>query len=217
MVIKIIFVSLKTENQLKMKKSLLFLIFIVFLSLNIKSQNQPNNQKLSIVITENGDTLPVVILPYVYITENRIFKSKHEQKKWTRLNYDVSVVYPYVKFATRKLRECELKSKGLSRQEQKVMFKSVEKEIIREFEDDIRRMSLNQGRILIKLIDRNTGNSSYELIKEIRGSLQAFMWQSVAKLFKTNLKEEYNPNNNSEDKMIEDIIETIEFQGYVSR
>jgi hypothetical protein len=85
-----------------------------------------------------------------------------------------------------------------------------EEELKAEFEDDIRNMTLNQGRILIKLIDRETGNSSYDLVKDLRGTFQAFFWQSIARIFSTNLKESFNPNANKEDKMIEDIIETIE-------
>ena len=86
----------------------------------------------------------------------------------------------------------------------------------REFEGDIRNMTLNQGRILIKLIDRETGNSSYGLVKELRGSFQAFFWQSLARVFSTNLKEKFNPYTNPEDKMIEDIIGSIEDGSFVN-
>jgi hypothetical protein len=83
-------------------------------------------------------------------------------------------------------------------------------EIKNEFEKDIRGFTLNQGRILLKLIDRETGNSSFALVKDLRGNFQAFFWQSVARIFSVNLKSEYDPLNNSEDKLIEEIVISIE-------
>jgi hypothetical protein len=99
---------------------------------------------------------------------------------------------------------------GKSEREQKRLMEKAEDEIKSEFEKDVRDMTLNQGRILIKLIDRETGNTSYNLVKDLRGTFQAFFWQSLARIFKTNLKESYNPAANTEDKMIEDIIQSIE-------
>jgi len=105
---------------------------------------------------------------------------------------------------------------GKPESEQKRLLKRAEAELKKEFEGDIRNMTLNQGRILIKLIDRETGNSSYGLVKELRGSFQAFFWQSLARVFSTNLKETFNPFTNPEDKMIEDIIGSIEDGSFVN-
>jgi len=78
----------------------------------------------------------------------------------------------------------------------------------RQFESDLKNLSISQGRILIKLIDRETGNTSYELVKDLRGGFQAFMWQSLARLFGSNLKDQYDAQN--EDQLIESIILQIE-------
>ncbi|MCB0819207.1 MAG: DUF4294 domain-containing protein [Bacteroidetes bacterium] len=166
--------------------------------------------KLSFVITESGDTLPVVNLTYVTISEERTFANKREARKWSRLKRDVAKVYPYSKLAGKKLKHYNDLMQGKSEKEQKKLMEQAEEDLKAEFEDDIRNMTLNQGRILIKLIDRETGNSSYALVKDLRGTFQAFFWQSIARIFSTNLKESYNPHTNKEDKMIEDIIETIE-------
>ena len=185
-------------------------------TIKLSQQPEPVGYKVSYIITESGDTLPVVNLTSVVISEERSFSSKREARKWSRLKRDVAKVYPYSKLAGKKLRHYNDLMVGKSEKEQKRLMKKAEDEIKEEFEDDIRNMTLNQGRILIKLIDRETGNSSYELVKDLRGTFQAFFWQSVARIFKANLKSSYNPLANSEDKMIEDIIETIENGTFVN-
>jgi len=171
---------------------------------------KPVGYKLSFIITETGDTLPVVNLTYVTITEQRTFSSKREARQWSRLKRDVAKVYPYSKLAGKKLKHYNELMQGKTEKEQKRLMEQAEEELKAEFEDDIRNMTLNQGRILIKLIDRETGNNSYNLVKDLRGTFQAFFWQSIARIFSTNLKESFNPLANKEDKMIEDIIESIE-------
>jgi histone acetyltransferase (RNA polymerase elongator complex component) len=86
--------------------------------------------------------------------------------------------------------------------------KNVEKEIFSDYEDDIRDMTITQGRLLIKLIDRETQNTSYDLIREYRGKFSAAFWQGIARIFGTNLKEEYDAYGN--DVMIELIIYEID-------
>ena len=177
---------------------------------------KPTGFKLYFIITENGDTLPIVTLHPVSISENRTFANKREERKWSRLKRDVAKVYPYSKIAGKKLKTYNDMMVGKPESEQKKLLKRAESELKNEFEGDIRNMTLNQGRILIKLIDRETGNSSYGLVKELRGSFQAFFWQSLARVFSTNLKETFNPYTNPEDKMIEDIIGSIEDGSFVN-
>jgi hypothetical protein len=86
--------------------------------------------------------------------------------------------------------------------------KVVEKELKAEFEEPLKDLSMTQGKILLKLIDRETGNTSYELVKDLRGGFQAFMWQSIARIFGSNMKSEYDPTG--EDIMIERAIKLIE-------
>jgi hypothetical protein len=185
-------------------------------TLPLSQKPEPIGYKLSFIITESGDTLPIVNLTSVTISEERSFASKREARKWSRLKRDVAKVYPYSKLAGKKLKFYNDLMEGKSEREQKRLMSKAEDELKEEFEDDIRNMTLNQGRILIKLIDRETGNSSYDLVKDLRGTFQAFFWQSIARIFKTNLKSSFNPAANSEDKMIEDIIETIENGTFVN-
>lgn len=158
----------------------------------------------------DGDTVPTVNLREITISDERTFKTEREARKWSRLKRDVSKVYPYAHLAGKRMEEYSKLMENMTEREQKLMFKKVEKEIKTEFEKDIRGFTLNQGRILLKLIDRETGNSSFALVKDLRGNFQAFFWQSVARIFSVNLKSEYDPLNNSEDKLIEEIVISIE-------
>lgn len=182
----------------------------------LSEQPEPVGFKVSYYINAQGDTVLVINLHPVNVSEKRTFSSKREERKWSRLKRDVAKVYPYSKIAGKKLKEYNDKMKGLTPAQQKKMMRQAEKELVEEFEDDLRNMTLNQGRILIKLIDRETGNTSYTLVKELRGTFQAFFWQSLARIFSVNLKTPYNPQGNPEDRMIEDIIISIEDGTFVN-
>ncbi len=182
----------------------------------IEEQPAPTGFKVYFIISDAGDTIPTVTLEPLTVSETRVFASKREERKWSRLKRDVAKVYPYSKLAGKKLKEYNEQLTGKPEKEQKRILKLAENDIKGEFEDDIRDMTLNQGRILIKLIDRETGNTSYGLVKDLRGSFQAVFWQSVARIFRTNLKSAYDPNANSEDRMIEDIIISIEDGTFVN-
>jgi len=88
------------------------------------------------------------------------------------------------------------------------LLKECERKLIAEFESDIKNLTYSQGQILLKLIDRESGKTSYEILKQFRGSTTAFMWQSVARLFGNNLKSEYDPEK--DDKQIESIVCLLE-------
>jgi len=175
----------------------------------LDGENEIAGYKVTYLIID-GDTVPVMNIRTFEIKGVRIFSSKREERKWSRLKRDVAKVYPYAKIAGKKLDEYNTKMIGMSERDQKRMLEKAEEEIKKEFEKDIRNMTLNQGRILIKLVDRETGKTSFKLVKELRGAFQAFFWQSLARFFGTDLKSDYNPMANQEDRMIEDIIISIE-------
>jgi len=95
-----------------------------------------------------------------------------------------------------------------SDKQRKDYVKQVEKELMAEFEDDLRNLTITQGHLLIKLIDRETGNTSYDLLKEFRGSLSAIFWQAIARLFGYNLKSTFDKE--VEDKLIDQILVLID-------
>jgi hypothetical protein len=157
----------------------------------------------------NGDTLPFINLREFSIYEPRTFKNPKEAEKFDRLKRDVKKAYPYAKIAGEKFKMYNDKLLTIkTEKERKIYVKEVEKQMKAEFENDLRNLTMRQGRILIKLVDRETGSSSYELVKEIKGGFSAFMWQSVARVFGSNLKDTYDAQG--DDKLIEEIVQMIE-------
>lgn len=149
------------------------------------------------------------LLPTVTIEEKMPSATRRKYEQWTRLKYNVKKVYPYAILASAKLKEYEMVLRTLqTEQEKKSYMKKAEDDLQSQFGPELKKLSFNQGKILIKLIDRETNSTSYELVKQLRGNFSAFMWQSLAIVFGSNLKSEYDPNG--EDKLIEIAIKQIE-------
>ncbi len=144
----------------------------------------------------------VVILPPIK------FKNKKQKKKYNRLAYNIKKVYPYAVEIRNTYAEVEANVGAFeTKRERRKYVKIKEKELRDEFEKDLVNLTFYQGRLLIKLVDRETGSTTYEVVKEFKGGMNAFFWQSVAVVFGANLKSQYDTE---EDKMIEDIIVRIE-------
>jgi hypothetical protein len=157
----------------------------------------------------NGDTLPMVDVNSVVVMPSVSFDSRREMMKYQKLVYNVRIVYPYAKMAAAKLREYQHAFDTIrSERKRRAFIKQAEKDLEAEFGETIKNMTFSQGKILIKLIDRETGNSSFTIVKELRGGLTAFVWQTMAKLFGYDLKTEYDPTG--EDQAIERIVTMIE-------
>ena len=140
------------------------------------------------------------------------FKSTEEKKKFKKLERDVIKVYPYALLVGRLLGEYSdvLDSlEGLSyfkrTGKKKKIFKSIEKQLISKYGNRVRKLTKKQGRILIRLIDRETNSTSYQIIKDFKNIFSAGFWQLTARFFGHNLKSKYNPDK-GEDKLIEHII-----------
>lgn len=160
-------------------------------------------------IEANGDTLPHVQLEAVRVFPRPKFENKKQERRYYRLERKVKKVYPYAQKAAQLLEKYE--DEYLAAQtdkERKKYLKQVEKELFDRYGEELKKLSISEGRILIKLIDRETGHTSYELIKDLKGGLVAFFWQGVARIFGNDLKEEYDPV--IEDILIEQIIIRIE-------
>nr|MDQ3049185.1 DUF4294 domain-containing protein [Bacteroidota bacterium] len=118
-------------------------------------------------------------------------------------------VYPYAILAAAKLKEYDrILSQIEDVKEREKYMKIAEKQLKKEFGEELKKLSVNQGRILIKLIDRETGKTTYDVVKDMRGSFSAFMWQGVALMFNSSLKSDYD--GTGEDKAIEAAIVMIE-------
>jgi hypothetical protein len=160
----------------------------------------------------NNELIPWVVIPEIVITDTRIFKSPEERAKFNRLRYNVLKVLPYAMYARRKYAELQSQlSLVKSRKEKRVLIKAFESEIKDMFNREVKNLTITQGGILIKLIDRETGTSSYDLLKDMKGGITAFFYQSVARIFGNNLKNTYDPQ---EDRDIEAIIQSSGYYSY---
>jgi len=166
-----------------------------------------NSNKLPYII-EGQDTVPVVNLPPVNITD---FGPKYmnDLQAYYRLRFNVIKVYPYAKLAAAKINELnDQLTKLPNDKERKRYTKEFEKQLRADFTKQIENLSVNQCKIFIKLIDRETGHTSFELIKEVKGSFNAFIFQTAARIFGHNLKNTYDAQG--DDKVVESIIQQIE-------
>jgi hypothetical protein len=160
-------------------------------------------------LIEENDTLIHVPLRAIIIRPPYKFKSRRQKRRYSRLVLYVKKVYPYSQIVSEQLKDINEDLEQYKTKKQKSFYlKQKEKALKKEFEGKLRKLTFTQGKILIKLIDRETGNTTYEIVKELKGSLSAFFWQSVARLFGSNLKMEYDAKG--DDRMIEDIVIRIE-------
>ncbi len=192
-----------------MKKT--FTILLI-LSLIIKfGYAQKINGIVAFANIVDNDTVPVMELSEVRILSPIVFKSEKEEKKFRKLVFQVKKVYPYAKIVEKNIKECNaLLVNASTERERRIIMKNKEKEIKTEYKDDILKLRYTEGMILLKLIDRQTKNTSYELIEDYRGEVRAVFWQTIARIFKANLKSGYDPIHNKKDKNIEAIVIMIE-------
>ena len=188
--------------------SFIFVTAIVFDMFSQEPVKVKEGYRLPYII-EGVDTIPVVNLQVVSISDSASPEYLKNLQAYYRLRFNVIKVYPYARLAAVKINEMNGKmEKMASKRDKKRYRKDVEELVRKDFEDQIKKMSINQGNVLIKLLDRETGHTSYELIKDLKGSLNAFFAQGVAKLFGHDLKNEYDPEG--EDKAIENVVKQIE-------
>lgn len=152
-----------------------------------------------------GDTVPLIRLRPIVVFNKPFLKNKRARRQYDRLVRAFKLVYPIALAAKHKMYAMEDSLLALpTRKQQKAYIKGIEKELKKEYTPVLKRMSLYQGRVLLKLIDRETGNTSYELVKEFRGGFSAFFWQGVARIFGANLKTEYHAEG--EDQVLEQLV-----------
>lgn len=175
-----------------------------------KAKADTSSPKSGQYVLLDGDTLYVSVLHTVTISSLRVFKKQGDQKKYNRLVYNVRKVYPYAHRAGVMLREEEAKMTGLDRGDRRSHMKKVEKRLEHEFGPELKALNFTQGRILLKLIDRETGHTSYELVDDLRGSFRAWFYDGIAGLFGYDLKSEYDPHDHLEDRYIEEVVRMIE-------
>jgi Domain of unknown function (DUF4294) len=171
-----------------------------------------------------------VLVPAIFY-QNEIINYKEEQmvwisklspeklakfiEEWNRLRNAVYVTYPYARIAGATINDINKNLAGVSgKKERKTIIKSREKELKKEFTDPLSNLSVYQGKILMKLINRQTGNNCYEIIKEYKGGVNARLYQTVAWFVGGNLKQDWDTKENKMDRQIENIVKEIDGTWY---
>lgn len=185
-----------------------FIILITLLSFSAFSQQEKGQNTVCDAIIQDGDTIAVINLDNAVVSSSPRWNKKY-QARYNHLEPKVVKVYPYAQAAGELMRQYDAELDHISgEKERREFIKRCENEMKSQFEGDLVKMTASEGIILIKLIDRETGDTSYELIQELKGGFNAFMWQGLARLFGHNLKDQYD--SEGDDFIIEQICERIE-------
>ena len=188
-----------------MAKRLYILLFLVFLSVSAMGQfRRERSYWHQEWVVENGDSVAVF-----HITPVRKYARKPDMRRYARLVRAVKRVYPIAEEARVLMRTMESELLALpNKKQQKMYIKGIEKRLVREYTSVLKKMTIYDGSVLLKLIDRQVDDTAFDIIKEFRGGFEAGLWQALAKMFGNNLKTDYDPDN--DDMLLEQIVNLYE-------
>lgn len=186
----------------------IFILFPVFLFAQVNEVEQDSTEVTYLII--EGDSIPrtSIDLDEVMLLHKLKFDSKKDRVRYLILRRKTIKVYPYAKMAADRLDSLTRHLAILTKKRDKKRYtKRIQKYIEGEFSDELKKMSRTEGQILIKLIHRQTGTTAFDLIKELRSGWRAFWYNTTASMFDISLKREFDPVNEKEDYLIEDILQ----------
>lgn len=162
------------------------------------SNRKVNGEIMTILITEVGDTLLLADdLDAVSITSPRAFKTKEERRKYYKYKRYALKVYPYAVTAIKIFRQLEVATATMKRRERRKYVKKLQREYEEEFKEPLKKLTKTQGKILIKMIEKELDDNFYDLLKGLRGGLNARFWQTAGKFYGYNLKDGYTQGEDS--------------------
>jgi len=189
-----------------------FILIVCAASFTAKAQNGHgiyDTIKVGACIEANGDTIPCSWIPGAEVSTKLYGKWKKKYAEWTRLRNAVYVTYPYAIEASKVMNEINAQLNGVTdKSKRKSIIKAREKELKTKFADKLTQLSVYQGNVLMKLIYRQTGNNCYNIIEEYKGSFSAGFWQTLALVFGSNLRQNYDPAG--KDEVMELIVLDVE-------
>ena len=195
---------------MKIKKVLLVLFLLIVAQHTVSAQSRfgANDTLVRSAVVYEGDTIEARVLPGVYVYS--YFRNQSQREKWTRLRNAVYVTYPYARKAAVVFNDINQHISGSTdRAFIRKYINGREKELKKEFTDPLTNLSVYQGKILMKLINRETnGNNCYDILKELKGGFTARFWQTVAFFFGSNLKQPYDAKGN--DAEIERFVKEVQ-------
>lgn len=185
------------------------LLFIGSICQAQKLKNNPVPEGVQRAYLEGNDTVPVVNLRDVYVYPQIKFKNKRQQEKYSKLVRDVKRTLPYAKMVYETLIETYEYMETLPDDKaRQAHLKRMEKELFAQYKPELKKLTFSQGKLLIKLIDRECNQSSYNLLKAYLGSFRAGFWNLFAGMFGASLKTEYDPDG--KDAMTERVVVLVE-------
>lgn len=190
-------------------------VFIIVLLMGawLAEAQENDSSELNMGYVQDGDTIIFKNIKEIPVFPDREFKNKREYRRYTRYIQKVKKVYPLAVEARELLKEYEPEYNALeTRKEQRKLMKHLEKELLDKHKNELKKWSISDGRILLKLINRETERTPYSLIKDFRGGFSATFWQGIARLFRNDLKAGYDPDE--EDQVLEEIVTLIELGYY---
>ena len=192
--------------MIKIVKYILPLLLLAVYSNKLTAQKgMYDTLRVEAFITQEGDTIASAWLPTVEVKSIMTAQAKKQWQEWTRLRNAVYVTYPYALRASMVINDVNSQLRNVTdEKKRKEIIKLREKDLKRDFGDKVTNLSIYQGKVLMKLIKRETGNNCYDLIKEYKGGFNAGFWQTVAYLFSSSLKQQYDPKG--EDQQIEQFV-----------
>ena len=202
--------------EVKFNFKIVLVLFMLIMSTSLFSQVE--RDKDSILLTERyiifeGDTL-LIELNEVLLLKKLKFKTRYDRRYYYWFRKKTLKAYPYAKLAAERLDVLnERLEKIKSKRRKRKYTKRIQKYLEGELTQQLKKLTRTEGRILIKLVHRQTGDTSFDLIKNLRSGWKAFWYNTTASLFKLSLKEEYDPINNKEDYLIEDILQRAFIDG----
>ena len=190
------------------RKAILFIIIMIPGIAGVRAQGI-DTTRVGVGYVIGDDTVIHREIREIWVYPRREFRNARMERQYHRLIQRVKKVYPYALKASELLDQYEPEYMRLTsdRAKRKLIGK-VEDQLMDRYKEEFKKMSISDGRVLIKLIDRQTGRTGFDIIKEFRGGFQAAFWQGIARLFKNNLKDEYDPYG--EDLLIEEIVVLVE-------
>ncbi|MGI9530061.1 DUF4294 domain-containing protein [Lutimonas sp.] len=198
-----------------MKKN--FVILVLFLPVFLFAQKQENKQSIDEFYIIKNDSLTIP-LDEVLVLDRREFKSKKERRYYYWYYKKVQKAYPFAKMASDTLLHINQELEGIkSNRKRKKKIKNIQAYMEGEFSEQLKKLTKTEGRILIKLIHRQTGETMYELIKEYRSGWKAFWYNSTANMFRLSLKKEYLPAEEGLDFIVEDILQRSFINGTLEK
>ncbi|UPS90790.1 MULTISPECIES: DUF4294 domain-containing protein [unclassified Bizionia] len=186
----------------------LFLVFPMMLFAQIEEEVQDSTDVFYILV--EGDSIPktAINLNEVMLLHRLKFNSDEDRKRYLVIRRKTIKVYPYAKLAAERLESLNERLNSLERESEKRRYaKLIQKYIEDEFSAELKKLTKTEGQILVKLIHRQTGVTTFDLIKDLRSGWRAFWFNNTALLFNISLKEEFDPWNVKEDYLIEDVLE----------